>query len=47
MTVKLRDFIKILSTLSAIVTGLVELTKQVNICIEREKEKLEEENKKK
>ncbi len=38
---------KILSTLSAIVTGLVELTKQVNIYIEREKEKLEEENKKK
>jgi hypothetical protein len=47
MTVKLRDFMKILSTLSAIVTGLVELTKQVNIYIEREKEKLEEENKKK
>lgn len=46
MTIKLRDFIKILSTVSAIVTGLVELTKQVNIYIEREKEKLEENKKK-
>jgi len=38
MTVKLKDFMKILSTVSAIVTGLVELTKQVNLYLEREKE---------
>ena len=31
MSIRLKDLIKILSTLATITTGLVELTKQVNI----------------
>ena len=39
MSIRLKDLIKILSTLAAIVSGLAELSKQVNTYLSKKEEK--------
>jgi hypothetical protein len=44
MTIKLKDFIRILSMISTIITGIVEIVKQVNLYQEK-KDKVDEKKK--
>lgn len=44
MTIKLKDFIRILSMISTIITGIVEIVKQVNLYQEK-KDKVNEKKK--
>jgi hypothetical protein len=44
MTIKLKDFIRILSMISTIITGIVEIVRQVNLYQEK-KDKVDEKKK--
>ena len=44
MTIKLKDFIRVLSMISTIITGIVEIVKQVNLYQEK-KDKVDEKKK--